>query len=113
MIIQDYAFGSMTIDGIRYDSDLKTFPDHIASHWWRKEGHSLELEDITDLLESAPRILIIGTGYSGFMKVPDDLRKYIADQGVTLIIERTVDAWKTYNNLSASRKVVAAFHLTC
>jgi len=112
-MIEDYTFGSMTIDGHHYSSDLKIFPDHITSNWWRKEGHVLNLEDIEDVLESKPKVFIIGTGYSGIMKVGDALRKHIADQGITLIIEKTGDAWKTYNKLSQNQEVVAGFHLTC
>jgi len=112
-VIEEYTFGSMTIDGHQYSSDLKIFSDHILSNWWRKEGHMLNLEDIEDVLEVKPKIFIVGTGYSGIMKVRDTLRKYIADKGITLIIEKTGDAWKTYNKLSQNQEVVAAFHLTC
>ncbi|MEW6379799.1 MAG: MTH938/NDUFAF3 family protein [bacterium] len=113
MTIEDYTFGSIVIDGVRYDSDLKIFPDRVISPWWRKEGHVLSLEDIEDALESRPDILIVGTGYAGCMRVPDGLRRQVADQGIILIVEDTVNAWKTCNKLSAIRKVVAALHLTC
>ncbi len=112
-MIEKYTFGSMTIDGQIYSSDLKIFPDHIISNWWRKEGHILNLEDIEDVLEAKPKIFIIGTGYSGIMKVNDNIRKHIVNQGITLIVEKTVDAWKTYNKLSQNQEVVAAFHVTC
>lgn len=113
MTIDDYSFGSIVINKVRYDSDLKIFPDRVAAPWQRKESHLLSLEDIEDILESRPDILIIGTGYAGCMKVPDGLRKQIADQGVILIVEETGNAWKTCNKLSAIKKVVAALHLTC
>ena len=112
-MIEDYTFGSMIIDGNHYHSDLKIFPDHIVSNWWRKEGHILNLDDIEDVLKSKPKIFIIGTGYSGFLKVDGTLRKHITNQGVQLIIEKTGQAWKSYNKLSPNQKVVAAFHLTC
>jgi hypothetical protein len=113
MEIEGYSFGSMTIEGRRYESDLKIFPDRVVPHWWRKEGHVLSLEDIEDVLESKPEILIVGTGYSGMLAVSDALRKYISGQGILLIIEKTSEAWKTFNRLSPHQKVVAAFHVTC
>ncbi|MCL6583874.1 MAG: MTH938/NDUFAF3 family protein [bacterium] len=113
MTIDDYTFGSIVIDGLRYDSDVKIFPDRIISSWWRKEGHLLRIEDIADVLESKPEVLIVGTGYSGCLRVPDSLRRQIADQGIILIVEETTKAWKTYNRLSSVRRVVAALHLTC
>ena len=112
-MIEEYTFGSIIIDGNQYHDDLKIFPDHIVSNWWRKEGHILHLDDITDVLESKPKIFLIGTGYSGFLKVSDTLQKLITSQGILLIIEKTGEAWKHYNKLAPHQKVVAAFHLTC
>lgn len=57
-MIDNCAFGSMTIEGQRYDSDLKIFPDgHVTSHWWRASGHRLAPDDVSDLLASHPEII--------------------------------------------------------
>ena len=112
-MIEEYTFGSIIIDGNQYHADVKIFPDHIVSNWWRKEGHILNQDDIEDVLESKPQIFIIGTGYSGLLKVGDTLRKHITSQGTLLIIQKTGEAWKKYNKLAPHQKVVAAFHLTC
>ena len=44
--IEGYSFGSISVDGRRYKSDLIIYPDRVRSDWWRKEGHQLQLEDI-------------------------------------------------------------------
>jgi hypothetical protein len=67
MMIDSYDFGRITINGRSYDQDLIIFPDKIKAGWWRKEGHRLQMEDLDDVLESEPEVLIVGTGYYGEM----------------------------------------------
>ena len=62
MKIEKYSFGSITINGKEYTKDVIIFPDKVLSPWWREEGHSLSLKDLKDVIESAPNLLIIGTG---------------------------------------------------
>jgi hypothetical protein len=103
----------MVIDGKDYTSDLKIFPDGIKDNWWRRSGHILAIEDVSDILSHPPEVLIIGTGSAGVLKVPEDVQQYIENQGITLIIQRTGEAYKTYNKLKDIKHIVAAFHLTC
>ena len=112
-MINDYKFGVIVIDDIRYTSDVKIFPDWVIDNWWRKYGHSLVIEDIQDILNNNPKGLIIGTGASGMMKVPEDTQRIVRESGIELIIERTGDACQIYNELSRSQNIVAALHLTC
>jgi len=113
-IIEAYGFGYIVVDGKRYTSDVIIFPDRVMDGWWRKEGHKLYVEDLEEVFKAKPEVLVVGTGYAGLMKVPEETRKYIAGQGIELIVESTRKAWKTYNKLAQSgRRVVAAFHLTC
>jgi len=55
-MIEEYTFGSMTIDGHHYSSDLKIFPNHITSNWWRKEGHVLKKLVMHGKTINSPRI---------------------------------------------------------
>lgn len=114
MKIDSYVFGSMTVDGRDYDKDLVIYPDRIADHWWRKEGHSLGVEDLTEVLEYNPDILVIGRGYSGFMKVPADTKRELNNHRIQVVEGRTGEVYSIFNDLVAKgRKVVGAFHLTC
>lgn len=70
MKIDDYDFGRIVIDGKTYTSDVIVYPERLDTSWWRKEGHLLQPEDITGVLDAEPEVLIIGTGYSGCMRVP-------------------------------------------
>ncbi len=56
---------------------------------------------------------MVGTGYSGLLRVLPETKDYLKSKGIELIAERTSKACETYNRLSKSRRVVAALHLTC
>ena len=113
--IQHYDFGEIIVDGTRYKRDLIVGERVIKSDWWRREGHKLYLEDLVDVLEAyCPEILVVGTGYYGYISVQEDLLKYARDRGIEVIARPTSEAVEIFNNLSRRGvKVLGAFHLTC
>jgi hypothetical protein len=113
MKIDEYRFGHITINGKKYTSDVKIFPDEVKPNWRRISGHSLDISDIDDILSKKPELLIIGTGSAGVLKVPDEIKNSILEKGITLIIEKTKEACNIYNELSGKKYIVAALHLTC
>ena len=113
-MIESYGFGRIVVDGKEYTTDLIIFPDRVKDGWWRKQGHRLFIEDIEEVIERRPEVLVVGTGYWALMRVPSETKKYIEERGIELIIQPTKQACKTYNNLIKSGKeAVAAFHLSC
>jgi hypothetical protein len=114
MQIGSYSFGHIEIDGKAFTSDVILFLDRVDSSWWRKEGHALYPEDITDVLHAKPDILIIGTGYFGMMKVPKSTLDRITSSGIDVRVSRTTKAVEIYNSLQGTKNtVIAAFHITC
>ena len=112
--VEAYSFGEIVIDGRRYTRDVIIRPDGVLADWWRKEGHKLHMEDLDKALEAEPEVLVVGTGYMGLMKVPDDLLAELRARGIEVVVETTREAWRTYNKLAEEgRRVVGAFHLTC
>ena len=112
-MIDSYGFGQIIIDGRRYERDLILFSDKVKTGWWRKEGHRLQIQDLMEVLEPKPEVLVVGTGYYGAMTVPSETRKHVESKEIELIVQKTAEACKTFNRLVTSRKVVAALHLTC
>ena len=112
-MINSYSFGTITIDNQKFTTDLIIYPDHINSNWRRKTGHLLVEDDITEILDYKPEVLIIGTGASGLMKVDDKLKDKLKVLGIEFIIKKTAEAVKEYNRIHKDKKVVAALHLTC
>jgi len=112
-MIDSYEFGEIIIDGKSYTSDVIIYPDRIDDKWWRKEGHKLQVEDIKEVMNAKPEVLIVGTGYSGFLEVASRTKHFLETNGVELIVANTKKACQKYNERSKTKRVVAAFHLTC
>ena len=111
--IDSYRFGQIAIDGQKFSSDVIIFQDRVQSNWHRSIGHQLSLKDITGAIAENPEVLIIGTGASGLVRVPPEVQQEVEARDIKLIVEPTEEACNLYNQLSSSRKVVAALHLTC
>ncbi len=113
-MIDSYDFGQIIINGRRYTSDVIVLPDRVRESWWRREGHRLHVEDIEGALqEEKPEVLVVGTGYSGLMKVLPETENYLKSKGIELIVQSTREACKTFNRLVKSKRAIAALHLTC
>ncbi len=112
-MIESYRFGKIVIDGVAYTSDIIIYPDHVQSGWWRKEGHNLAVGDLEEVIKRKPETLVVGTGYSGAMTVPEATREALIANGIDLVILKTTDACNEFNDLEKYGKVVGAFHLTC
>ena len=86
-MVEEYKFGSITIDGKTYDYDVEvrwspkeTLRDPTGQagevlKWWRKESHVIDLEDIQRAIDQNPDTIVIGTGESGAAKVTDRLKQ--------------------------------------
>ncbi|MEA3454322.1 MAG: Mth938-like domain-containing protein [Candidatus Caldatribacteriota bacterium] len=112
-MIESYNFGKIIINSKEYHSDIIIYKDSINDKWWRKVSHNLCIEDIQEIFDKKPEVLIIGTGYYGLMKVPLELIKYLESNNIKVIIKRTKNACDEYNTLYQKKNVIAAFHLTC
>ncbi len=112
-MIDTYSFGNIMIDGKTYTSDVIIYPDRVNSSWWRKVGHELSADDLEDVLDSKPDVIVVGMGDPGLMRVLPETEKLIKSEGIKLIVLPTKEACQTYNRLSSSQKVVAFLHLTC
>lgn len=112
-MIDLYTFGQMIIDGERYTTDLIIYPDSIDAAWRRKEGHRLCIVDIQDVIAAHPEYLVIGTGYSGLMKVLPATQEYLQGQGIQLIACPTKQACELFNEILTKCRLIGVFHLTC
>ncbi|RLE60247.1 MAG: hypothetical protein DRJ35_03850 [Thermoprotei archaeon] len=114
--IEKYEFGKIVINGKQFIRDIIVTSESVVEpNWWRKEGHKLFVEDIKDYIEEyKPEMLIVGTGYHGFMKVQKEVVDYMRKKDIDLIALPTETAVKLFNKcVESGRKVMGAFHLTC
>ncbi|UCD31520.1 MAG: Mth938-like domain-containing protein [Desulfobacterales bacterium] len=113
-MIEKYAFGQITINGISYTSDIKITQGRVIPSWWRQSGHQVGIEDIQDILDTKPEILVLGKGEPGMMSSKGSLREWLSQKNIGLIEEKTAKAVQTFNRLLAEgKKVAAGFHLSC
>ena len=108
--IDKYQFGFFVVDGKEYDSDIRIVDDMIEI--W--QDHGLTIDDVMPAIKANPKIIIIGTGSSGVVQVTDDIKQKIEQKGIKLIVEKTGEACRIYNDLRKKEKRVAAvLHSTC
>lgn len=123
-MIESYEFGAIVINDKRYTSDIIVLPERVIDGWWRKEGHRLHVEDLEEILEHEPKpeVLVVGTGFYGFVKISLKVENTLKSHGIKLVAQPTGEATQTFNELlqnhlsidKSKRKVIAgAFHLTC
>ena len=111
---ESYNFGKIIINSEECYSDIIIYKNSIDDKWWRRESHNLRIEDIKKIIENKPATLIIGTGYYGLMKVPEELIEHIKLSGIKkVIVKKTGDACTEYNKIYKNNNLIAAFHLNC
>jgi len=112
-MIDNYQFGQIVVAGAKYTSDIILLPQRVMPGWRRREGHVLSPEDLTEVVQERPDLLIVGTGSYGLVKVTPEARQHLEANNIELIVEDTSAACQTYNRLCGTKKVAAALHLTC
>ena len=93
-MIEEYQFGSMTIDGKAYRDDIEVRWTGEVLDWLRADSHIIDIEDIAEAIEQNPETLIIGTGESGMAQVTEEAQKEIKLRGIELIVDKTEAAVK-------------------
>jgi hypothetical protein len=113
-MIEHYSFGKMTVNGAEYENDLKILGGEVKPEWWRRDGHYCDLNELKDVVESNPKVLVLGTGANGVMKVDPKLEGQLREENIELIAKPTGEAVKDFNRLvEEGADVAGAFHLTC
>jgi len=120
-MIEEYRFGSITIDGKTYNYDVEVRWDGEVLLWEFRERHLINAGEVKRAIDQNPETIIIGTGESGLAEVTEKAKKEIESKGIELIIDVTEEAIKTFNILleeseeeeGKQKRVIGLFHLTC
>jgi len=109
-----YEFGRIEIDGQAYTADVIVLPTGVRSNWRRGQGHTLKPADLSAVLEASPKLLVVGQGAYGAMRVTDQTFASLKDAGIETVCAPTAQAVEIYNQRTQSGEVAAAaLHLTC
>jgi hypothetical protein len=110
--LREYSFGRILVDGQEQTKDLIVLPDRVVTNWWRKEGHSLSIEDLGEVEDELPEKLILGTGAHGQLRPPPAVIEELRRRGIDVEVLHTDEAVRRYAELD-DRRTAAALHLTC
>jgi hypothetical protein len=116
--IEDVWFGSITVDGARYEHDIVIRLSGKVRRRRKKlskdvhgTSHLISLEEIRDLHRPKAERLIIGTGHEDKTRLSREAEKFLAEQGCQVDLWPTPKAIKRWNE--AEGKVLGLFHVTC
>ena len=110
--IDNAFFGSILVDGKKYETDL-----HI--HWdgeirERQKTHNFTKAEFEELALKDPEVIVIGTGMSGMLTVGPAAATAASLKGIQLLAVKTPEAAQRFNALARMRKrVIAVLHATC
>jgi hypothetical protein len=110
--ITGYSFGRVEVDGREHTRDVIVLPDRVFADWWRRDGHSLVIEDLEEVLDDLPERLIVGCGAHGRLQPDPSVVEALRRRGVEMEALPTGEAVQRYGKLDPVR-TAAALHLTC
>ena len=119
--IESFEWGVFRVSGQVHSADGRGVGKDICivggrvSAWKEREGHRLTPKMVRPALGPEVKILVIGNGVNGAIRVTDKTREMVKAAGVEeLIIEKTPKACQVYNRLAREGKAVALLaHGTC
>jgi hypothetical protein len=110
--INDYEFGRIVIDGDEHSRDVILLPNRVVAGWWRRDGHALVIEDLAEVIDDLPSILIVGSGAYERMRPDPSALEDLERRGIKVEVLSTGEAVDRYRELDPA-SAAAALHLTC
>jgi len=116
--IEDTWFGSITVEGKRYEHDIiirlsgkVRKRNKQLSKAVYGTSHTLSLAEITELHRNKAERIIIGTGQEGQVTLSPEAAAFLQKKGCKADLHPTAEAIKRWNK--ADGKVLGLFHVTC
>lgn len=122
MKIEKTKFGSIWIEGEKYNHDVVLYPDGIEkrkkSITKNKHGtsHKFTREEMEEYLRKVDTekidLLVVGTGQYGKLYLLPETKKLLEEKGIKAVELETPDAIKRFNQEGKARNL-GIFHVTC
>jgi hypothetical protein len=110
--LESYSFGRLRVNGQAHARDLIVLPDRVVADWWRRERHSLAMQDLDGVLDELPARLVLGIGAHGQLRPDAGVIAELERRDVEVECLPTEAAVRGYGELD-ERRTPAALHLTC
>ncbi len=116
--IDDTWFGSITVDGKRYEHDViirlsgkvckrkKALSKEVSG-----TSHVISQAEIVDLFRPRADSLIVGTGQEDKVRLSDEAAKFLEEHEIEALLLPTPRAITEWNH--ADGHVLGLFHITC
>ena len=105
-------WGELKINGKSYFSDMYVYWDDKTEA--RKKSHLFDINEFVKLLQKDPKIIVIGIGHEGTVKIPDEVIQMAEDKNIELFVEKTPQAAEVFNAFAKEgKRVIAVLHTTC
>lgn len=116
--VNSFKFGTIVVDDKKYSRDVFLYPDGRIKKrkggFWKFGSHAIKREEIEELVNSTPYIIIVGNGTDGKAKLNPDADALLNASGVESVIIPSQEAVDKFNELSTQgRHPAALIHITC
>jgi hypothetical protein len=116
--IDGTEFGSITIDGQQIDHDVIIRLDGTVEKRKKKlskskygTSHLISLAEVEYVYEKGAKLLIIGTGQQGLVRLDDETQRFLAEKSCQVTALPTPEAIRAWN--AAAENAMGLFHVTC
>jgi hypothetical protein len=116
--IEDAWFGSITVEGTRYEYDIII---RLSGKVRRRNkqlskaiygtSHTISLDEIRDLYRKRAQRIIVGAGHEGQVQLSPEAAEYLAKKECRVDLLPTPQAIECWNE--AEGEVLGLFHVTC
>ncbi|EEB73857.1 Mth938-like domain-containing protein [Thermococcus sp. AM4] len=112
------SFGRIVVDGRTYEHDIVVYPSgrvEKRKKWLSKNkhgtSHKLDPDELMEYLTEDFEVLLVGTGYYGYLSLLPESRELVKDKEVYEL--PTGKAVELFNELNEKKRVLGIFHVTC
>jgi hypothetical protein len=117
-VIDGATFGSITVDGQKFEHDIIIDLDGRVAKREKKlskqiygTSHIISLDEAQQIHQGGATELVVGTGHFGRVKLSDEAATYFRAGGChvnLLSMKKAIKAWN-----EASGDLIGLFHVTC
>ena len=118
MKIEGTEFGSITIDGKKYEYDVVIRLSGEIEKRKKKlskrlygTSHMVSKDEAKFVYEDGCRVLVLGTGQDDNVRLSKEAAEYFDKKGCKVIAKPTPDAIETFNR--SKKGTIGLFHVTC
>ncbi|HSB65807.1 MAG TPA: MTH938/NDUFAF3 family protein [Anaerolineales bacterium] len=116
--IDSTRFGSITIEGEKYENDVIVQMDGKIKKRKKKlskaiygTSHMISLDEAKHIFDEGAEQLIIGTGQEGMVKLSDEAADYFKKKKCQVHLLPTPEAIRFWNK--SNGEIIGLFHVTC